>query len=284
MKTVAADNLICPLDAAPLLKQGRQYGCSHGHRFDLARQGQLNLLPVQFKKSKDPGDSKSMIAARAAFLQQGFYQPLSLALNDFIKPHLLEQGLMTVLDAGCGEGYYLRSWLQSLPLEGDEPRVAAIGLDISKWAILAAAKKSPQATWLVGSNSHLPLQDGSVDLILSCFGFADYAHFKRVLKPNGKIILMDAGQDHLLELRRIIYEEVRQTPVASLAQAEALGFVLQQSHRVEFELEGLSAEPLQQLLSMTPHLYRASKQGKQAVLELEQLSLTVDVSLRLLTL
>ncbi|MDQ7074864.1 MAG: methyltransferase domain-containing protein [Gammaproteobacteria bacterium] len=277
MKTVAAHNLACPLDAAPLLKQGRQYCCPQSHSFDLARQGQLNLLPVQFKKSKDPGDSKSMIAARGAFLQRGFYQPLSLALNEFIKPHLAEQGLITVLDAGCGEGYYLRGWLHSLPLDDHEPKVAAIGLDISKWAVLAAAKKSQQATWLVGSNRHLPLQDNSVDLILSCFGFADYAQFKRVLKPKGKIILMDAGEDHLLELRRIIYEEVRQSPLASVAQAISLGFQVQQNQRVQFELESLPAEPLQQLLSMTPHLYRASKQGKQAVADLTQLSLTVDV-------
>ena len=72
--------LACPLDGAPLQRQAVSLRCPEGHCFDLAAQGYVNLLPVQNKRSRDPGDSKEMVAARRRFLEVGHYQPIADAV------------------------------------------------------------------------------------------------------------------------------------------------------------------------------------------------------------
>ena len=94
------DQLICPLDKQPLQLNERTWCCENGHSYDVAKQGYVNLLPVQNKRSKDPGDSKAMVQARRKYLEEGHYLPLARALADIV----LEQGDQTLLDAGCGEG------------------------------------------------------------------------------------------------------------------------------------------------------------------------------------
>ncbi len=54
----------CPLCHAPLSRSDNHYSCPQRHQFDLAKEGYVNLLPVQFKRSRDPGDSAEMMQAR----------------------------------------------------------------------------------------------------------------------------------------------------------------------------------------------------------------------------
>ena len=51
----------CPLCHAPLSRSDNHYSCPQRHQFDLAKEGYVNLLPVQFKRSRDPGDSAEMM-------------------------------------------------------------------------------------------------------------------------------------------------------------------------------------------------------------------------------
>lgn len=272
MSISAFTALACPLDGAPLARDGGSWRCPDGHCFDIAGQGYSNLLPVQQKRSRDPGDSKEMVAARRRFLEAGHYRPIADAVAQATlagRP----ADTASCLDAGCGEGYYLR---QLAAAAGDRP-LALLGLDISKWAVLAAAKQEKAATWVVGSNARLPVLPETLDCVLCLFGFPVYGEFARVLKPGGRLLQVDAGPGHLRELREIIYPTLKpERPAADVAPpgfrqggSDSIGF--------SFELEG--SEPIADLLAMTPHLFRASAEGKARVAALERLRLTADVRL-----
>ncbi len=281
MKQHWAENLACPLDGQALVCQHNQLVCSHGHSFDIARQGYVNLLAVQQKKSRDPGDSKAMITARREFLDAGFYQPLSERLNHLVDSHL-EGGPSCLLDAGCGEGYYLDRLDAFFNQQRADSSVTLIGLDISKWAVLAASRRNRRIDWLVGSSNSAPLLPGSVDMILCMFGFSYFEAFRALLKPAGKVILVEAGSEHLIELREIIYPEVKKTPLPGLDEASQAGLELIDTAEQKFSIGLESRQQVQNLLAMTPHLYRASHEGKQATEKLDSLQLSVDISYRVL--
>lgn len=275
MPVTAFDRLACPLDGQPLTRQNHAWQCPQGHSFDIARQGYVHLLPVQKKRSKDPGDSKVMVAARQRFLNAGYYRCIADALNEAVLPALPIDA--ACLDAGCGEGYYLRQLGQAVP-EGTDMQV--IGLDVSKWAVLSAAKQDPAPAWVVGTNAHIPVPDSSLDRVLCVFGFPVFDEFARVLKPGGRLIMVDPGPDHLRELRDIIYPSVTERPEGERAVPELFQVVSRESVREAIELEDASS--IADMLAMTPHLYRAPAEGLARAAELTRLLLTLDVRIQVL--
>ncbi|MBC7184962.1 MAG: methyltransferase domain-containing protein [Marinobacter sp.] len=274
MTTMPFDSLACPLDACALVQNDKTWRCENGHSFDVARQGYVHLLPVQRKRSLDPGDSKEMVAARQRFLNAGFYKKIADAVFDSAIQALPIGNVASVLDAGSGEGYYLRH----LAGAAGARDLAMVGVDISKWAVLAAAKQDKQTRWVVGSNANLPVLSESLDLVLCLFGFPVYSEFARVLKPGGQVIQVDAGADHLRELREIIYPEVKPQGCSELAAPE--GFRQLEPSVVRFPLTLPDRDTIADLLAMTPHLYRASAEGLEKASVLESLDLTVDVILK----
>lgn len=256
----------------------RQLICPNRHSFDIARQGYVNLLPVQQKRSRHPGDSKAMVVARSRFLNSGIYQPIAQQLTERVRSLWGEQQALRLLDAGCGEGYYLDYLVRALSSRGT---LDAVGMDISKEAVAAAARRSQQISWVVGSNARPPLVPG-LDLILSVFGFPSYEGFQPLLKPGGHIVLVEPGPDHLIELRQVIYPTVKRNPPPELDQAERLGFQLTDTQSLQYQTAELDHGQIQDLLQMTPHLYRATREGKEAASRLETIQLTVDVVFRTL--
>lgn len=283
MQIVKANNLACPLDGAPFGSYGKTLRCADGHGFDEARQGYVHLLPVQHKRSREPGDSPAMVDARTRFLDAGFYRPISERLNTLALEHLPAAEHLCVVDAGCGDGYYLVNFFAALLAHGGATSATLIGLDIAKPAILAATRRNKQITWLVASNRNPAIMPNSVDMIFCMFGFPDYAAFRHILKPGGIVVLVEAGSEHLLELRKIIYPEVRKSPPPPLDKAEQQGFALAQTSELRFQTDTLHREQIADLLVMTPHLYRATREGKEAAAKLESIQLTVDVVFRVLT-
>ena len=266
--------LACPLDGTPLHCTASAWRCASGHSFDIASQGYTNLLPVQHKRSRDPGDSKEMVAARRRFLTAGSYQPIAAAVSRAVLAGLTADAAISCLDAGCGEGYYLRELAAAVP---DDQTLALLGLDISKWAVLSAAKQDKRPSWVVGSNAKLPVLPSTLDRVLCMFGFPVYPEFARVLKPGGQLVQVDAGPDHLRELREIIYPSLKPERPADL-QAPT-GFSRLPTESVRFSIELTSAGQIADLLAMTPHLFRASAEGRAAAAALTALSLGVDVRL-----
>ncbi len=276
MATTAFTALACPLDGAPLAPVDGGWTCPAGHRYDRAAQGYVNLLPVQHKRSRDPGDSKEMVAARRRFLEAGHYRPIAELAARATLTDLPPDA--ACLDAGCGEGYYLRQLAAAADATGKSP--ALLGLDISKWAVQAAAKaQRGTATWVVGSNARLPVLPATLDRVLCLFGFPVYPEFARVLKPGGLLIMIDAGPDHLRELREIIYPSLT-NPAPPNDQAPP-GFALEQREALSCCIELDSQEKIADLLVMTPHFYRASPAGREKAAQLSRLELTVDVRLQI---
>lgn len=265
-------DLCCPLDGQILVQDGRTWRCAQGHSFDTASQGYIHLLPVQNKRSLDPGDSKEMVAARKQFLASEAYAPIAQQLVQC----LADLGLPSqavCLDAGCGEGYYLQACQHGLASQ----QWRWIGLDISKWAVLAAAKRTRKIRWLVGSNANLPLASHTLDMVLCMFGFPVYEEFARVLAPNAYLVLVEAGNQHLQELRQLIYPELKSK---AEQRSDTPGFEMVDEQQLPYSLVLDSAQAIEQLLVMTPHLYRASAAGLERARALSRLRLTVDVRFR----
>lgn len=244
--------LLCPLCGAPLCRQENTYRCENHHSFDIARQGYVNLLPVQQKHSLHPGDTREQVVARRAFLNAGYYQPIVDVLIETAR-ELGCQG--PILDVGCGEGYYSSRLATALDSK-------LLGLDISKEAVRAAAGAYKNAAWVCATASHLPVKDGSIKLLTSLFSLTLAEEFHRVLAPDGCYFQVLAAQDHLLGLKSIIYPELFLREKDSVPELAGFELVKTIPIRFTFTVEG---EMVRNLLSMTPHVYRISKEGAQAL-------------------
>ena len=273
MSFKSSNALSCPLDGLPLEQDEKRLLCEHGHSFDIARHGYVNLLAASDKRSQDPGDSKDMVVARREFLNAGHYLPVANRLVDLLRPGLDSSSV--IVDAGCGEGYYLQQ-LQTQLAFTEDCQPSLIGFDISKWAVQAASRRL-SATWLVASNRNMPVAQNSADCVLSLFGFPVFESFQQVLKEGGRLLCVNAGPRHLLELREIIYPQVKHSESTIVTQALAAGFTAGETSTLTFNTNPLKREDIQRLLTMTPHLFRASQEGKERAAQLDQLAITVDV-------
>ena len=269
--------LACPLDGKALRRDSAAWRCADGHTFDVASQGYTHLLPVQNKRSRDPGDSEEMVAARRRFLDAGHYQRIADAARCAVLAESAPGATVRCLDAGCGEGYYLRRLADSAAQSDNPQALALLGLDISKWAVLAAAKQDKRSGWVVGSNANLPVRPSTLDRVLCMFGFPVYAEFARVLREGGELLQVDAGADHLRELREIIYPALKEERAAATTVPE--GFTLKSSAPVRYPLDLIGQAQIADLLAMTPHLYRASPSGRSKAAALTAITVTVDVRL-----
>ncbi|MAM55891.1 MAG: rRNA (guanine-N1)-methyltransferase [Salinicola sp.] len=284
MSSTPFSALACPLDGKPMQRQGRAWRCDAGHSFDVARQGYTHLLPVQHKRSRDPGDSKAMVAARQRFLNAGHYAPVADAVARAALSARPGNGQLRCLDAGCGEGYYLRRLAEAASKR--ETALSLLGLDISKWAVLSAARQEHAVSrdregegsnWVVASNAKLPVQDGALDCVLCLFGFAVYPEFVRVLEPGGVLIQADVGPDHLRELREVIYPSLK--PEREPSRTTPDGLARRDVETIRFPLTLSEPQAIADLLMMTPHFHRASAEGRERAAALDLLTVTIDVRL-----
>ena len=281
-RITAPDNLCCPLDGHLLERDDGRFVCPDGHAFDVARQGYLNLLLVQHKRSRAPGDGKAMVEARGRFLDSGRYAAIAEALADEVLARPGQRPHATILDAGCGDGYYTQHLAGTLAERWRGESFSITGLDISRPAIQAAARRSREIRWIVATNRCLPVEAGSVDLLLSLFGYPQYEGFHTALRPGGMLILADAGPRHLIELRELLYEEVRTRPPPAVDAAIAAGFELAHTREVAFRMERLQGDEILDLATMTPHYFRASRQKREALERVQSLNCSVDVVFRTL--
>ncbi len=281
---VASGVVACPICAAAMADNaGRGLICPSGHSFDRAREGYYNLLAVQHKASRDPGDSKSMVAARRRILDAGIYAPLAEQVSARVAELAQGREHFAILDAGCGEGYYLDAIAAALKA-GELEGCRLAGIDISKWAVQAAAKRNRDIFWGVGSNKRIPFAQPCLDLIVCMFGFPVWEAFAAIQSPGSHVLLVDPAPDHLLELRAIIYPTVaRAEGQGSLDAAERAGYSLAEEQRVTFTAELVGHAQIADLLAMTPHDHRATQTGREALAARERLTVSVDVAVRLLS-
>ena len=254
---------ICPVCGRPLTMEKPAWHCENRHSFDVARQGYVNLLTVTQKHSLHPGDSQKMVAARKAFLDAGYYEPIVQTLRALVQR--FAPGARSVLDAGCGEGYYLSH------LNARE----RWGIDISKEAVRYAAVREKNARWLTATAAHLPFADGSFDCLLSMFALTAEVEFARVLKENGIFLQVLAGEKHLSSLKSVIYPTLLEREKALHPRLDGFRLLHEETLRFDFTLEDPAM--VQNLLYMTPHAWRISREGALALEQTECLSDTAEV-------
>ena len=259
----------CPLCSSPLTRTDRTYTCPKGHSFDRAREGYVHLLPANQKHAKDPGDDKEMAAARNRFLSGGWYAPLRESLCRLALTYAPAGA--SVLDAGCGEGYYTAGVRDALLAAGREPRVA--GVDISKFSVQKAARRYPGIDFAVASVYHLPAADRSVDLLLNVFSPLAIDEFRRVLGHGGCYLYVVPAARHLWELKEVLYDqpypnEERETPYQ--------GFAYEQIVPVDYTVHLPSQEDIQALFGMTPYAWKTPRAGKERLAALEALDCRVS--------
>ena len=258
--------LICPLCGSPLTRQERAFVCENRHSFDIARQGYVNLLPVQQKKSLHPGDTREQVVSRREFLDGGFYRPI---VENLCATAEGCQG--PILDVGCGEGYYSTRLAKALGAE-------LVGLDISKEAVRYAAGRYKDATWLCASAARLPVEDKSVGVLTSLFALTLPEEYHRVLRSDGIFVQVLAAEDHLLGLKGIIYDTLLHKEKDSVPSLPGFSLVESRPVRFTFTVEG---QQVQNLLSMTPHVYRISKEGAERLAKTEVLTDTASCVINL---
>lgn len=256
---------ICPVCGAQLHTDTAPWRCENGHAFDRARQGYVNLLLAHQKHALHPGDTRDQVAARKRFLDQGFYVPIRDTVIDLLQPVLPAQP--AILDAGCGEGYYGAAVADTLQAD-------LWGVDISKDAVRYAAVRCKNAHWITASAAHLPFPNGSFDAVMSMFALTMDEEFARILKPGGLFLQVLAGEDHLLGLKKIIYPELLRREKHHPVPA---GFEPVSRKVLEFDFTLTEHQQVQDLLSMTPHFWRITKEGARAAAQTEHLTDTAQV-------
>lgn len=250
-------NYRCPICLQPLSLNQTTWSCNNNHRFDCAKEGYVNLLPVQKKHSKDPGDNKEMMFARREFLNKGYYQAMSDRVNQLAIEFAssAEQGV----DIGCGEGYYSSRLQKEMKSRGP---FALNGVDISKSALKYAAKRYKDIDFCVASNFEMPFDDNSFDFMLRIYAPSLDSELRRVANDDAILITVSAGPQHHFALKELIYDNPRPHPEI-VSKIE--GFELLHMERVEQVLQLADPTDIQHFLVMTPYNWKFSAEQKQAL-------------------
>lgn len=252
--------LICPICKRELNKEGHSFLCESKHCFDVAKEGYVNLLMCNKKKSKFPGDDKIMALARNKFLQRGYFNRLRERIESLIR----EKAPYYILDAGCGTGFYTQN-LQ------DEFNI--ISVDISKEAVKYAAKSNKKSLVVVSSIFDIPIKDKSMQVILNVFAPKPLEEFARVLDDNGIIIEVVPGKDHLKELKEEIFDKDNESNKEKFAFNN---FNLKSSKRLRYVAEIDKTEDLIHLLEMTPYFYKGGDKQISKISAIKNLDVTLD--------
>jgi 23S rRNA (guanine745-N1)-methyltransferase len=245
----------CPLCHLPLQQHAQQWRCEQNHQFDRAKEGYVNLLPVQHKRSKQPGDSPEMMQARRDFLDAGYYQPLQQRVCTLLDEVLPAQA-QAVLDIGCGEGYYTAALAAQLK---PARTLTVYGLDVAKVAVRYAAKRYRQASFCVASSHRLPFEDNCLDAIIRIYAPCNAQELARTVKPGGYVLTVAPGPRHLYQLKAAVYEDAQLHPEQD-EQFPGFTRLCQQTLAYPMTLTG---EAALQLLQMTPFAWRAGEEARR---------------------
>lgn len=262
--------LICPHCGAPLVREEHALRCRNGHSYDIARAGYCNLLQSS-RPGEHTGDSREMVMARRHFLDRGYYAGLAEGLCAQVRRLAAGNSAVRLVDAGCGEGYYTRQLAQVLHKGGQ--LAGSVGIDISKSATQYAAKRDAFTQYVTGSVYHMPVADSCADIICSIFAPTPAEEFHRVLKPDGAVLCVVPGADHLWELKCAVYD----TPYKNREEKHGLdGFQLAERHKITYQVHIDDAADIQTLFAMTPYAHRTPRRGLERLHALRELDVTLS--------
>ena len=242
----SATAFACPICQDNLTLVENSLKCCNRHSFDLAKFGYVNLAP-QIKQSANY--DKENFQNRQQILEAGFYQAILEAISDLLAS---SKNAKTILDIGCGEGFYSRK------LQKRHPDKTFYAFDISKDSVQIAAKSEPNwaVNWFVGDLARLPIKDASMDILLDIFSPANYGEFRRVLSKDGILIKVIPTKNHLKEIRQKVQDQLTNKDYSNQDIKEHFQerFTILSSQTASLT-KTITANQLQALLSMTPLLF-----------------------------
>ena len=242
----SATAFACPICRENLTLVETSLKCCNRHSFDLAKFGYINLAP-QIKQSANY--DKENFQNRQQILEAGFYQAILEAISDLLSN---SKNAKTILDIGCGEGFYSRK------LQERHPDKTFYAFDISKDSVQIAAKSEPNwaVNWFVGDLARLPIKDASMDILLDIFSPANYGEFRRVLSKDGILIKVIPTKNHLKEIRQKVQDQLTNKDYSNqdIKNHFQEHFTILSSKTASLT-KTITADQLQSLLSMTPLLF-----------------------------
>lgn len=257
--------LVCPICKKPLEKVNTSLKCPQGHCYDIAKEGYVNLLR---KNSVNHGDNKEMVLARRHFLEKDYYAPLCNGLIELLG----QQNPATLVDLGCGEGYYTHRIAYAFPA------CQVYGNDISKEAIRLASKKDASIHYFIASSSDLPIENESIDAVTCLFSFYDFAEVRRILKKDGKLLVVVPGPKHLYELKEIVYD----TPYLNEVKEMDSTYLTPVSEvHITYPFVVESQEAISELFGMTPYAFKTKKSDSAKLETISTLTLTADFTIQI---
>ncbi|HEU9395041.1 TPA: putative RNA methyltransferase [Streptococcus pneumoniae] len=240
----------CPICQENLTLLETNFKCCNRHSFDLAKFGYVNLAP-QIKQSANY--DKENFQNRQQILEAGFYQAILDAVSDLLAS---SKTTTTILDIGCGEGFYSRK------LQESHSEKTFYAFDISKDSVQIAAKSEPNwaVNWFVGDLARLPIKDANMDILLDIFSPANYGEFRRVLSKDGILIKVIPTENHLKEIRQRVQDQLTNKEYSNQDIKEHFQehFTILSSQTASLT-KTITAEQLQALLSMTPLLFHVDQ-------------------------
>ena len=246
----SATAFACPICQENLTLVEGSLKCNNRHSFDLAKFGYVNLAP-QIKQSANY--DKENFQNRQQILEAGFYQAILDAISDLLAS---SENTETILDIGCGEGFYSRK------LQENHPDKTFYAFDISKDSVQIAAKSEPKwaVNWFVGDLARLPIKDASMDILLDIFSPANYGEFRRVLSKDGILIKVIPTENHLKEIRQRVQDQLTNKDYSNqdIKNHFQEHFTIL-SNQTASLTKTITAEQLQALLSMTPLLFHVDQ-------------------------
>ncbi|EPH00306.1 hypothetical protein HMPREF1531_02414 [Propionibacterium sp. oral taxon 192 str. F0372] len=254
------DLLACPVCSGALSRDDRVVRCPHGHSFDIARQGQLNLLG---RSSPPNADTMEMVAARARFLDSGAYGPI---METLVTACANIPG--PVVEVGAGTGHYLRRLLSGR----EYPHLAVdVSAMATRWAARHGLASVVADTW-----AGLPLRDATVGLLACIFAPRNPSEFARILRPGGSLVVVTPTVDHLVELRRLGgLLEITADKLDRLDAALGIeGIKLTQRTGVRFPLH-LGCDEVADLVGMGPNAFHTARTAWPALDTTASVSISV---------
>ena len=246
----SATAFACPICQENLTLVEGSLKCNNRHSFDLAKFGYVNLAP-QIKQSANY--DKENFQNRQQILEAGFYQAILEAISDLLAN---SENTETILDIGCGEGFYSRK------LQENHPDKTFYAFDISKDSVQIAAKSEPNwaVNWFVGDLARLPIKDASMDILLDIFSPANYGEFRRVLSKDGILIKVIPTENHLKEIRQKVQDQLTNKDYSNqdIKNHFQEHFTILSSQTASLT-KTITAEQLQALRSMTPLLFHVDQ-------------------------
>ena len=245
--------IICPICKEKLIKEDKTYRCINRHSFDIAKEGYLNL---NLSSSKSTGDSEEMMNKRHLFLGKNYYAFLREEINRILK----EYGIESLVDLGCGEGYYT-SFFEVKD---------KIGVDLSKKGLKIASKNDKHTSYILSSIFRLPLEDNSAQAMTTIFAPVPVEEINRVLKDKGYYILVRPDTNHLYELKEAVYDKAYFNEVEKL-NLDNLNLIKEYSISNRVLLDN---EDLKELFTMTPYYIKTSPKDKEKLNDIKNLSVS----------